>query len=361
MTSCWGDHIKLSVFGESHGPAIGAVLDGLPSGIPIDDAVIKHEMARRSAKGKDLATPRKEADEVEIVSGVFHGKTTGTPLCGIIRNGNTHSKDYEKTKNRMRPGHADYTAFLRYGGFQDYRGGGHFSGRLTAPMVFAGAVARCALSKMKPELSIGSRIVSVGKVRDLTKLSPQDYDKLSFAEPAIPTADSSLPDKIRQEIENARADKDSVGGIVEGYVTGVPGGLGSPIFDAVESRLSSFLFAIPAVKGVSFGSGFNIATMRGSEANDAFVMSGDKVRTKTNHNGGINGGITNGMPVIFQVAFKPTPSIAREQDTIDIASKKDATLEIVGRHDPCIVLRALPVVEAAAALCFLDLLMARGA
>ena len=357
MTSCWGQHVHLSIFGESHGPMIGAVIDGLPSGFTIDEAQIAAEMDRRSARGKDLATPRKEADRVRIVSGYFNGKTTGTPLTGIIENGNTHSSDYEKTKNKMRPGHADYTAFLRYGGFQDYRGGGHFSGRLTAPMVFAGAVAKQILAQKVPALSVGSRIVQIGRVRDSSVLGPKDYAAHQYADAGFPVVDGTLKEAMIREITEARAQKDSVGGIVEGYITGVPGGLGSPIFDNVESRLASFLFAIPAVKGVSFGSGFDISGMRGSEANDAFRMEDGRVVTATNHNGGINGGITNGMPIVFRVAFKPTPSIAQTQATIDMATRENTELAIQGRHDPCIVIRALPVVESAAALCLLDLMM----
>ena len=294
---------------------------------------------------------------VRIVSGYFNGKTTGTPLTGIIENGNTHSSDYEKTKNKMRPGHADYTAFLRYGGFQDYRGGGHFSGRLTAPMVFAGAVAKQILAQKVPALSVGSRIVQIGQVRDSSVLGPKDYAALQYADAGFPVVDGTLKEAMIREITEARAQKDSVGGIVEGYITGVPGGLGSPIFDNVESRLASFLFAIPAVKGVSFGSGFDISGMRGSEANDAFRMEDGHVVTATNHNGGINGGITNGMPIVFRVAFKPTPSIAQTQATIDMATRENTELAIQGRHDPCIVIRALPVVDSAAALCLLDLMM----
>jgi chorismate synthase len=358
MTSYWGNHIHLSIFGESHGAAIGAVLDGLPSGYEIDEEKIVREMDRRSSRGKNLATPRKEADQVEVVSGYFNGRTTGTPLTGIIRNGNTRSKDYEKTKMKMRPGHADYTAFLRYGGFQDYRGGGHFSGRLTAPMVFAGAVARQIVQQKKPDVMVGSRIVRIGQIEDKTVLSPKDYAGLRFEEPDFPVADSNLTEKMRQEIVEARAQKDSVGGIVEGYILNVPGGLGSPIFDNVESRLSSLLFSIPAVKGVAFGSGFEMSGMRGSEANDAFrVDEAGQIVTATNHNGGINGGITNGMPIVFRVAFKPTPSIAKQQQTVDLEKHENTALSIVGRHDPCIVLRALPVVESAAALCLLDLMM----
>ena len=355
MTSSWGDQLKISLFGESHGAAIGAVIDGLPAGIPIDPELIKLEMSRRSARGKALATPRKEPDEVEIVSGYFNGKTTGTPLAGLIRNHNTHSGDYSRTRTKMRPGHADYTGWLRYKGYQDYRGGGHFSGRLTAPMVFAGAVAKQVLMHQMPSLYIGSRIVSIGQVSDHKHVAPEQYDRMKALNPMFPVLTESIKDEMEKQVETARDEQDSVGGIIEGVITGMPGGWGNPIFESVESRLSALLFAIPAVKGVEFGSGFDIATMRGSEANDPFFIEGGQVRTRTNCNGGINGGITNGMPVVFRVAFKPTPSIARKQHTIDMEKQENTTIAIEGRHDPCIVLRAAPVVEAVTALCILDL------
>lgn len=357
MSSFWQNHIKLSVFGESHGPAIGATLDGLPAGVPIDETLIEEEMKRRSASGKALATPRKEADRVEIVSGLFNGRTTGTPLTGIIANSNTRSGDYSKTKDIMRPGHADYTAKLRYAGYSDYRGGGHFSGRLTAPLVFAGAVCKQALGAKCPNLTIASRIVSIGKVSDETCLTPEDYETFVAADPMFPLVDEAKKDLMLDEIKKAAADKDSVGGVIEGFVTGVPGGLGSPIFDGVESVLASLIYAIPAVKGVSFGAGFDFASMRGSDANDVFYTDGKTVRTRTNHNGGINGGITNGMPIVFRVGFKPTPSIAKNQQTVDVSTMTDSEIAIAGRHDPCIVLRAAPVVEAAAAIGLLDLLI----
>jgi chorismate synthase len=360
MTSFWGNHLKLSVFGESHGKAIGAVLDGLPAGISIDEAAIAKEMDRRASRGKSLATPRKEADAVNIVSGFFEGHTTGTPLTGVIENTNTRSKDYARTKDKMRPGHADYTAWLKYGGYQDYRGGGHFSGRLTAPIVFAGAVAKQVLAAKADGLQVGSRILRIGAVADESILPPQAYADLQYGDANWPVIDKSCIPRMQAAVFEARADKDSVGGIIEGYVTGVPGGLGSPMFETVESRLAALLFAIPAAKGVEFGTGFAMSGMRGSEANDTFYMAGDQVKTRTNHNGGINGGITNGMPLVFRVAFKPTPSIARPQATIDMARREDTTIEITGRHDPCIVLRAIPVVEAVTALCLLDLILEDG-
>ncbi len=357
MSSFWQNHIKLSVFGESHGPAIGATLDGLPAGIPIGEKLIVDEMKRRSASGKALATPRKEDDKVDILSGLFNGCTTGTPLTGIIVNSNTRSGDYTKTKDLMRPGHADYTAKLRYAGYSDYRGGGHFSGRLTAPLVFAGAVCKQILAVKCPDLTIASRIVSIGKVSDETRLSPEDYETFAVIDPMFPLADERKKEPMLAEIKKAAEDKDSVGGVIEGFVTGAPGGLGSPIFDGAESVLASLLYAIPAVKGVSFGAGFDLADMRGFEANDSFHTDGKTVRTRTNYNGGINGGITNGMPVVFRVAFKPTPSIAKHQQTVDFSKMEDAEIAIAGRHDPCIVLRAAPVVEAMTAVGVLDLLI----
>lgn len=357
MSSIWGNKIKVSIFGESHGAAIGATIDGLPSGVSVDLEAVEAEMKRRAASSSRLATPRKEADAVEIVSGFFEGKTTGTPLTGIIRNGNTRSKDYARTKDLMRPGHADYSGWVRYGGFQDYRGGGHFSGRLTAPIVFAGAIAKAALAQIAPSVKIGSRILSIGGIMDKKELKPEEYGTLSYENPLFPLYTPALEEKMKDEILGAIAEQDSVGGVIEGYVTGMPAGVGDPLFDSVESRLSALLFSVPAVKGVEFGLGFDITGLRGSAANDPFYMDGDVVKTVTNNNGGINGGITNGMPIVYRAAFKPTASIAKPQKTIDMAAKKDAEIEIQGRHDPCIVLRACPVVEAVTALCMLDFLV----
>lgn len=356
MSSIWGNKIKVSIFGESHGAAIGAVIDGLPSGVAIDEKAIAMEMQRRAASSSPLATPRKEADVVEIVSGYFEGKTTGTPLTGIIKNGNTRSKDYAKTKDLMRPGHADYSGWMRYGGFQDYRGGGHFSGRLTAPLVFAGAVAKAALAHIAPTVKIGSRILSIGHICDKRDLAPAAYEALSYENPLFHVYTPSLEEKMKDLILDAIKDHDSVGGVVEGYVTGMPAGVGDPLFDSIESRLSGLLFSVPAVKGVEFGLGFDITKLRGVKANDPFYMDGNVVKTKTNNNGGINGGITNGMPIVYRAAFKPTASVALSQETVNMATQENAEIEIEGRHDPCIVLRACPVVEAVTALCMLDFL-----
>lgn len=356
MSGVWGSKVKYSIFGESHGKAIGITIDGLPSGIELDLEEINREMLRRAPGKNKFSTPRQEKDQYEIVSGFFNGKTTGTPLCAIIRNGDQHSKDYEKTKNLMRPGHADYTGFIRYGGFNDYRGGGHFSGRITAPIVFAGAIAKQVLSKSG--IVIGSHIKSIGKVDDeyfnSINIEEKLLRELSYKE--FPTLQEDKGLEMQEEILKARKELDSVGGVVECAVVNLPAGIGSPFFGSVESVLSSLLFSVPAVKGVEFGEGFNISRMRGSEANDQFYLEEDKVKTYSNNNGGILGGITSGMPVVFRVAFKPTPSIAREQKTVDILNKENTTINIEGRHDPCIVQRAVPVVEAVAAMGILEML-----
>ena len=323
--------INYTIFGESHGPAIGVVMTGLPGGLELNMEAVAAEMARR-APGKDkTSTARKEADKVQILSGMFEGKTTGTPLCAVIPNTDTRSKDYSKLKELPRPGHADFTASVRYGGFADYRGGGHFSGRLTAPLVFAGAVAKQILAQRG--INVASRIDLLGGV-------------------ANPTAE-----QIDEIILAAKADADSVGGAVQCIVSGVPAGFGAPdLGENAEGIFAKHLFAVPGVKGIEFGAGFGFANMRGSEANDPFVMEGDTVRTLTNHAGGINGGITNGMPLVFRVAMRPTPSIGKQQQTVSLSAKTNETLNIEGRHDPCIVKRALPVIEAAAALAVCEIM-----
>ena len=323
--------INYTIFGESHGPAIGVVITGLPSGLPLDMEAVAAEMARRAPGQDKTSTPRKEKDAVEILSGVFEGKTTGTPLCGVIHNTDTRSKDYSKLKDLPRPSHADYTASLRYGGYSDYRGGGHFSGRLTAPLVFAGAVAKQLLAQRG--IAIASSISMLGGV----------------ANPS--------PEQVEELILAAKADRDSVGGAVQCTVSGLPAGFGSPdLGENAEGIFAKHLFAVPGVKGIEFGAGFGFASMRGSQANDPFYMDGDTVKTVTNHAGGINGGITNGMPVTFRVAMRPTPSIAKQQQTVSLSAKTNESLVIEGRHDPCIVKRALPVIEAAAALAACELM-----
>ena len=323
--------MRYTIFGESHGPAIGVTLEGVPAGLELDMDFIRSELARRAPGQNAMTTARKEADEPQILSGVFEGKTTGTPLCAVIFNTDTRSKDYAKLKNLPRPGHADYTGFVRYHGCNDYRGGGHFSGRLTAPLVFAGAVAKLILKEQGVEVT--SRISNVAGIAD------------------------PIPEEMEAAILAAKADLDSVGGRIGCAVTGLPAGLGSPDFGCnVEGIFSQYLFAVPAVKAVGFGLGTGFADLRGSQANDPFYMDGDTVRTRTNHAGGVNGGITNGMPVTFEVTIRPTPSIAREQDTVDLSSHADARLAITGRHDPCIVPRAVPVIESAAALAACEVL-----
>ncbi len=349
--------MRYSIFGESHGSAIGVVLEQVPPGLVLDREAISKEMARRAPGKSPLSTARKEADIPEILSGVFEGKTTGTPLCAIIHNSDHHSKDYAKTRFLARPSHGDYTGFVRYQGCNDYRGGGHFSGRLTAPLVFAGAVAKQFLTQRG--ITVGAHISQVGTVKDTsfaaTELTPTLFQTLS--EKAFPTVDDQAGAAMQAEILQAREELDSIGGAIQCAVLGLPVGVGSPDLGCnVEGVLAQHLFAVPAVKGLSFGAGFDFAAMRGSQANDPFYMENGQVKTRTNHSGGVNGGISNGMPILFQVAIRPTPSIGREQDTINFSTMEDAKLTIQGRHDPCIVHRAVPVIEAAAALAICELL-----
>lgn len=359
MSGMWGNNIKVSIFGESHGNAIGITIDGLPSGIELDLEKIDQEMKRRAPGKSALSTPRKESDVPEILSGFFDGKTTGTSLCGMIRNSDTRSRDYGKLKDLMRPGHADYTGAVRYSGFNDFRGGGHFSGRITAPLVFAGAICKQILEQKG--IVIGAHVKSIKNITD----SSFDYTNISkeqllrFRNSEIPLIDSSKEEAMRNSIIEAKKQGNSVGGIIECAVVGVEPGIGSPFFDSVESTLSHLLFSVPAVKGVEFGLGFDITELYGSESNDDFYYEKDVIKTKTNNNGGILGGITSGMPVVFKVAMKPTPSISKEQDTINIASKQNEKLVVEGRHDPCIVQRAIPVIEAVTAIGILDLIKER--
>ncbi len=356
MSGMWGSKIKLSIFGESHGNAIGITIDGLPAGFSIDMDKIMMEMARRAPGKSSLSTPRKESDIPEILSGYFEGKTTGTPLCAIIRNSNTKSKDYSKLKDVMRPGHADYTGAVRYKGFNDYRGGGHFSGRITAPLVFAGAICKQILEVKG--IIISAHINSIGKIKDCSFLESDISDELlnSFKEKELPLINTKLEDEMRQEILSARSSGDSIGGTIECAILGVSPGIGDPFFDSVESTLAHLMFSVPAVKGIEFGKGFDISKMRGSEANDEYYLENGNIKTKTNNNGGILGGITNGMPIIFNVAIKPTASIFKEQNTVNIITMEETTLCIEGRHDPCIVQRALPVIEAVAAIGITELM-----
>ena len=330
MKNTIGNSLTVTLFGESHGEAIGAVLDGMPSGIEVDDGFIASQLSRRRPKDQ-TSTPRQEKDEFSILSGVFKGHTTGTPICITIPNADTHSADYGEMQYKMRPSHADYTANCRYGGFQDYRGGGHFSGRITAALVAAAALVIPALNKKGIE--INTDILNIGGETD--------------------------KEKMRQKILEAKQDGDSVGGTLETVVTGMPTGVGEPWFDTVEGMLSHAIFSIPAVKGVEFGLGFRFADRLGSEANDQMYVEEDTVKCYTNNNGGVLGGITNGMPIIFRAVIKPTPTISKEQKTVDISTMSDTTLSARGRHDPCIVHRAAVVVESVTALVLADILTAK--
>ena len=335
------------IFGESHGPAIGVVLEGMPAGLELDLEQVQKELDRRKP-GQDLtATARKESDLVEVLSGVFEGKTTGAPLAMVIHNSDQHSKDYESIRYTPRPSHGDYAGFIKSKGCLDYRGGGHFSGRLTAPLVAAGAVAKQVLAGHG--VKVGAHISSIYGICDAALENPEDLKDV--AAKVFPVLDDSKGEEMRQAILEAKEEQDSVGGAIECAVTGLPAGLGAPDFGCnVEGIFSQYLFAVPAVKGIEFGAGVAFSLMRGSEANDPFAVEDGKVVTKTNHAGGVNGGITNGMPVTFEVTIRPTPSIALPQESVDLRTGEEVEIEIKGRHDPCIVPRAVPVIEAAAAL-----------
>jgi len=345
--------MNYTIFGESHGPAIGVTLTRVPAGLELDMEAVAKEMARRAPGGNPLSTARKESDQPEIISGLFRGKTTGTPLTALIPNGDTHSRDYEALRTHPRPSHADYAAWVRYGGNADYRGGGHFSGRLTAPLVFAGAIAKQLLALRG--IKVGAHISNIYGICDGPLEAPEDL--LPLAEKGFPVLDDAQGDLMQQAILEAKKDGDSVGGAIECALWGLPAGIGDPDLGRnVEGIFSKHLFAVPAVKAVGFGMGVAFALMRGSEANDPFQVKEGKVVTATNHAGGINGGITNGMPVVFEVTLRPTPSISLPQETVDLTAMERYELTVEGRHDPCVVLRAVPVIEAAAALAGCELL-----
>ena len=352
MSSMWGNKIRISLFGESHGSGIGVVVDGLPSGQPIDLDRADAHMKRRSPGFQPGATSRREGDAVRVLSGIYNGKTTGTPMCAIIENQDMHPGDYDKNAFLPRPGHADLTGMARYEGSNDPRGGGHFSGRLTAPLTFAGALAMQILEHRG--ITIRAHIFSIGTIED----TPYDPMKLpdDCSGRSMPVLSEGQGLKMRELIETLRNDRDSVGGVVECIATGFPAGLGRPIFDNIESRIASMLFGIPAVKGVEFGRGFKVAGFRGSQNNDSPYMTEEGIRLRSNHAGGVEGGISNGMPILLRCAFKPTPSIGKPQRTVNLETMSDDTIEITGRHDSCIVPRAVPVVEAAVAVALLDIL-----
>lgn len=356
LSSEIGRRVKLSLFGESHGEMIGCTLHDLPPGEEIDLDAVRVQMARRAPGGDPTATARRESDAFRVVSGLWRGKTTGSPLTAVIENEDAHSGDYENREFIPRPGHADHTGYVRYRGAADIRGGGHFSGRLTAPLVFAGAVCRQILRRRG--VAVGAHILSVGRVSDVpfdnACIDEKCLDELSLMPFAV--IDRGAEPALRAEIERARQAADSVGGVVQCAATGLEAGLGSPMFNGVENELARMLFGIPAVKGVSFGDGFDLARMRGSQANDSPHYGEDGIlRYRTNRNGGILGGITNGAPLVVQAVFKPTPSIGQMQSSVDLIRRENTVTVVKGRHDPCIVPRAVPVVEAAVAVTLLDI------
>lgn len=353
MKNTFGQSISLTVFGESHGAGVGVVLDGLCSGLDVNDASIRTALSRR-APSTSTDTARRERDAYQILSGVFNGKTTGTPICIFIPNENTDSKAYEY--GIARPSHADYAAFCKYGGYEDYRGGGHFSGRVTAGIVATGAILKDALKWLG--ISIGTHILECANVRD-NEFNDIQNEVLSLDCAKFPVLNEDKAKEMIACVEQAKANLDSVGGITQTAIVGLPAGVGEPMFDSVEGMLSHAMFAIGAVKGIEFGKGFELGKMLGSSANDAFVIEDGKVKTSTNNNGGINGGITNGMPVLFNLAIKPTPSIAKKQNTVDFVNGKQTEIEIVGRHDPAIVRRICPVIDSVSALVVCDLLAQR--
>lgn len=352
MSSTYGERLRLSIFGQSHGKAIGMTLDGIPAGLPVDLTQLQAFLNRRAPGQADFSTPRKEEDKPEFLSGILDGHTCGAPISAVIYNTNTRSGDYSELKEIPRPGHADFTAQMKYGGFQDVAGGGHFSGRLTAPLCIAGGLCKQWLAQKG--VRIGAHISVIGGIAD-------DPVYLDWVDPDLDSIRSDFPvlneaagKKMREAIAAARAEGDSVGGIIECVITGLTAGIGDPMFGGMESRIAQIVYGIPAVKGLDFGSGFSCSYLRGSQNNDAYTVRDGKIHTLTNHAGGILGGITSGMPLVFQVAIKPTPSIIKKQQSVSLTKMEESELQIRGRHDPCIVPRAVPVVEAAAAIAVFD-------
>ena len=348
MSSSYGENLRITVFGQSHAPAVGVTMEGIPAGEPVDLAALQRFLDRRAPGQNDWSTPRREEDKPEILCGLQNGVTCGAPLTAVIRNTNTRSGDYAALRRRPRPGHADYTAEVKYSGAQDAAGGGHFSGRLTAPLCIAGGICLQLLSR--EGIAVISRIAAIADVADEGALTDSTANK------PFPTVSDARGEQMRAAIAAARAEGDSVGGIIECAVLGLPAGLGDPMFGGMENRIAAAVFGIPAVKGIEFGAGFAAAALRGSENNDAFAVENGKIVTETNRCGGILGGITSGMPLIVRACIKPTPSIGMAQDTLNIRTGKVEPLSIHGRHDPCIVTRAAPVIEAACAVALADLL-----
>ena len=355
MSSVFGERLKISIFGQSHSEAIGVCIDGFPAGFRIDEEKLSSFLSRRAPGSGAHTTPRKEADKPRFISGVVNGVTCGSPICAIIENTNTRSKDYEALRDVPRPGHADYTAFIKYGNAHDIRGGGHFSGRLTACLCIAGGI--CIQYLEEKGIKIGAHVKEIAGIADdsFNPTAPE-LDKVKTNLP-IAVINESAGEKMMGEILRAKGELDSVGGIIECAATDIPAGLGEPMFDGAEGNIAKMVFGIPAVKGIEFGAGFDAAKLRGSENNDAFVIKNGKIETETNNHGGILGGITSGAPIIFRAAIKPTPSIAKEQKSVSLSGNKEADLEIEGRHDPCIVPRAVPVMEAAMAVAICDMII----
>ena len=353
MNSTYGDNLKLTIFGQSHGPAIGMTLDGIPAGLPVNSEVLQSFLNRRAPGQNAWSTPRKEKDKVEILSGIVDGKTCSAPITAVIQNTNTHSIDYDNLQNCPRPGHADYTAQVKYGGSQDAAGGGHFSGRLTAPLCIAGGMCLQWLENIGVHIS--AHIADIHGIKD-NRFDPLNPD-LNAVSDIFPVLNDKQGEEMRASIYAAKANGDSVGGSIECAVCGLEAGYGGPLFAGLEGKLAQILYGIPAVKGVEFGAGFGVCKLYGSENNDAFAVDDGRIVTTTNHCGGILGGISNGMPILFRVAFKPTPSIAKSQQTVDLSQMQNTTVQVKGRHDPCIVPRAVPVVEAAAAIAIFDTIL----
>lgn len=355
MSSTYGENLKLSIFGQSHGAAIGMTLDGIPAGLPVDLDKLQEFLNRRAPGQNEYSTTRKEEDHPSFLAGILNGFTCGAPIAAVIKNNNTRSTDYSNLKDSPRPGHADYTAQVKYGGYQDVAGGGHFSGRLTAPLCVAGGLCKQWLEL--EGIRIGAHVASIATSCDerFDPLQPQ-LDQVSTV---FPVLNETAGQQMRSQIYDAKLQGDSVGGVIECAVTGLPAGIGDPMFGGMESRIAAIVYGIPAVKAVEFGSGSAITRLRGSVANDAYTVVGGHIRTATNHAGGILGGITNGMPIVFRAAIKPTPSIAKEQQSVSLVRGEEIILQVQGRHDPCIVPRAVPVIEAAAAIAVYDAILAR--
>ena len=353
MSSTYGENLKLSIFGQSHGPAIGMVLDGIPAGLSVDEEKLQAFLDRRAPGQGDWSTPRKEADKPEFLGGILDGFTCGAPIAAVIHNTNTRSGDYDNLKHCPRPGHADYTAQIKYGGFQDAAGGGHFSGRLTAPLCIAGGLCMQWLEEMG--IRIGAHIAQIGlmEAEYFGLMNPQ----LNKIGAVFPTLSAESAQIMQETIAKARAEGESVGGIIECAITGLPAGIGEPMFGGVESKIAQIVYGIPAVKALEFGQGNAFAIACGSLANDPYTVEDGEIKPLSNNCGGILGGITNGMPVVFNVTLKPTPSIAQPQQTVDLRTGEVTTIRVKGRHDPCIVPRAVPVVEAAAAIAIYDLIL----